>query len=628
MTFLRPIALAIIFLTLLTGSAQSANQTNIAFSPSQQHDELRTILNDFIEVAITKEPIYLILVNKERQQIHVLRQNGSLEVVKEYPCATGENPGNKVKAGDACTPEGIYFITKIYKDKKITIFGNRAFHLDYPNVFDAMEGRNGDGIYIHGTNRDLEPNSSNGCITMRNQDLDELVEYMDKKVTPVVIVRDLEQVKSLTIPRLSKDSFKTAKLMLPPAEINPDNLTYDYFYILNFGTQAVIVGEFVHNRYPNARNRGHSRTYMSYSQENGWQARKRLWYATPYTILPDNPVKLLAYDPLIEEVDIPMQTRLAIMGAQQKQKELALLASLEKQTTSLSNMGRQSEKTVSDAGVLPAPAVEIIPVAPPVRDEKQTPLSPVASPKQASVITASGSREAKAVTKSQMASQVGPSPAIPSRAATEPESKTVSPSQSKKEDQFSAVPLSAVIAQATTERKAKAEKKPEQKATLEKGPETRYAPAEPDKAEIKLAEVTRQEPTAIIAARAAEPSHPMPAASGGEAAILAFVESWRQAWQTKDIETFIQSYHSTFTQGDKDLAAWRRHKENLNRIYESITVDISDIKINVTHNGATVSFHQVYKSDKYSAIGEKTLYLLQQGDDWSISRELWSRTKS
>jgi murein L,D-transpeptidase YafK len=133
-------------------------------------------------------PSYFLLVEKKYQKLKLYEQGASLRLVKEYTCATGENIGNKRTSGDSRTPEGVYFITEIYEDKKITVFGSRAYHLDYPNVFDSHSGRLGDGIFIHGTNKKLTPNSTNGCITLDNRDLDELAPYLSVASLPVIIL--------------------------------------------------------------------------------------------------------------------------------------------------------------------------------------------------------------------------------------------------------------------------------------------------------------------------------------------------------------------------------------------------------------------------------------------------------
>ncbi len=138
------------------------------------------------------QPIHFIVVEKSSQRLLLFSQEKTLKLLNRFICATGENPGTKLISGDSRTPEGVYFITRYYEDRKITVFGSRAFHLDYPNIFDKNAGHNGDGIYIHGTNRQLLPFSTNGCITLNNDDLDILAPYLTIDTIPVIVVNTLD----------------------------------------------------------------------------------------------------------------------------------------------------------------------------------------------------------------------------------------------------------------------------------------------------------------------------------------------------------------------------------------------------------------------------------------------------
>ena len=134
----------------------------------------------------------LVVVDKSLQRLMVFQYLGEFLLEQEYPCATGARPGSKQKEGDERTPVGIYFTTHRYKDNKVTIFGDRAIHLNYPNPFDRAAGRKGNGIYIHGTNQKLKPRSSNGCITLRNTDLARIYNLIEEQQTPVVVVEKLK----------------------------------------------------------------------------------------------------------------------------------------------------------------------------------------------------------------------------------------------------------------------------------------------------------------------------------------------------------------------------------------------------------------------------------------------------
>lgn len=139
-------------------------------------------------------PEYVILVEKGLQRLSLFKYDGTLSEVLRMPCSTGENPGPKVRSGDAKTPEGVYFFTKEHKRRELApIYGSRAFPIDYPNVMDIQLGRSGNSIWLHGTNKPLAPRDSNGCIVLRNQDIDRLAQFITLNRTPMIIVNTISQ---------------------------------------------------------------------------------------------------------------------------------------------------------------------------------------------------------------------------------------------------------------------------------------------------------------------------------------------------------------------------------------------------------------------------------------------------
>ncbi|MDD5758559.1 MAG: L,D-transpeptidase family protein, partial [Desulfobulbaceae bacterium] len=208
--------------------------------PENGHDNL---LNLDLRVYVAAKPIYCLLVEKDRQRLRVLRHDGRLQVVAEYVAATGENFGPKEKEGDAKTPEGVYFITKSYQDRKVSVFGTRAFQLNYPNYFDLRAGRDGYGIFIHGTNKELRFTSSNGCVTLNNSDLDSLADFV-RVGTPVLIVASLNglQDDKGEYPELVQHNFASAKaLLIPEASAKTD---FASLYLIRIHGQTVLIGEY------------------------------------------------------------------------------------------------------------------------------------------------------------------------------------------------------------------------------------------------------------------------------------------------------------------------------------------------------------------------------------------------
>jgi len=141
-----------------------------------------------------EEESYAIIVEKSTQRLFLYGvREGKVALVKSFPCSTGEHRGDKNKPGDKRTPEGIYFFTRVFeKDELDPRYGVRAFVLDYPNFFDRVQLKEGNGIWLHGTNKPLVPNDSQGCIAMNNQDLLDLSHFISLYRTPLIVVEKIE----------------------------------------------------------------------------------------------------------------------------------------------------------------------------------------------------------------------------------------------------------------------------------------------------------------------------------------------------------------------------------------------------------------------------------------------------
>ncbi|MFP4033309.1 MAG: L,D-transpeptidase family protein [Desulfococcaceae bacterium] len=132
---------------------------------------------------------YILLVEKASQTLWVYAYEDRPREVARFSCSTGKQAGRKMVSGDAKTPEGVYFFTKVHEDAELSpIYGIRAFPTDYPNLMDRIAGRTGSAIWLHGTDKPLKDRDSNGCVAMENGDLDRLSEYISIRRTPLIIV--------------------------------------------------------------------------------------------------------------------------------------------------------------------------------------------------------------------------------------------------------------------------------------------------------------------------------------------------------------------------------------------------------------------------------------------------------
>ncbi len=111
--------------------------------------------------------------------------------IGDYFVAVGKNGIDKTREGDEKTPVGIYFVSSYIPGGRLpAIYGVGAFPISYPNAWDRRLGRTGSGIWIHGTDKDeasLLPQSSRGCLTLRNTDFMTLSQFVRIRRTPVIV---------------------------------------------------------------------------------------------------------------------------------------------------------------------------------------------------------------------------------------------------------------------------------------------------------------------------------------------------------------------------------------------------------------------------------------------------------
>ena len=107
----------------------------------------------------------------------------------------GLKGAGKQRAWDRRTPLGVYFITEQLDTSKLhEKYGPTAFPLDYPNIWDRVNRRSGDGIWIHGVTPGggrRPERDTDGCIALPNDALLDLEPRLVPLSTPVVITRKI-----------------------------------------------------------------------------------------------------------------------------------------------------------------------------------------------------------------------------------------------------------------------------------------------------------------------------------------------------------------------------------------------------------------------------------------------------
>ena len=124
-----------------------------------------------------------------------VRTSSASEFHDERYMSVGQNGVGKNSAGDRRTPLGIYFISEQLDTSGLhEKYGPLAFPLDYPNVWDHLSERSGDGIWIHGVAPQAglrPPQDTDGCIVLQNDELLRLGDDFVPQITPVIIAREI-----------------------------------------------------------------------------------------------------------------------------------------------------------------------------------------------------------------------------------------------------------------------------------------------------------------------------------------------------------------------------------------------------------------------------------------------------
>lgn len=184
------VPLPYLFDVLCLNNCQDNNSQTIVHSPlpSQQLLNYNQPISNIDKIDKSKVSI---LVEKSKYRLTVYYDR---KPIKSYPVVFGNNPINdKLKEGDKRTPEGIFKIKDFYPHASWSKF----LWLDYPNKyswrkhFQAKLGGKinwhdtiGGEIGIHGTPNngliDKQLNWTLGCVSLKNQDVDELYQIVQK----------------------------------------------------------------------------------------------------------------------------------------------------------------------------------------------------------------------------------------------------------------------------------------------------------------------------------------------------------------------------------------------------------------------------------------------------------------
>ncbi|MDD5160346.1 MAG: L,D-transpeptidase family protein [Sulfuricurvum sp.] len=193
-----------VFFIILIGSLLSADILTLYKSGGKKLMEQQmnipsywtgALVNKDIRFGYFERAFSLLTCNKEKGalELYIPDRQQRFSLKKRYGAFTGKNPGDKLSEGDLRTPVGIYTLTE--KKKNVDPFyGPMAFVTSYPNLYDRIRGKNGDGIWVHGVpiSGTRDP-FTHGCIAINNNDLVQLDQTINPSNTLLIIDSSLKQ---------------------------------------------------------------------------------------------------------------------------------------------------------------------------------------------------------------------------------------------------------------------------------------------------------------------------------------------------------------------------------------------------------------------------------------------------
>ena len=196
--------------TAALGAAHAASGPAVVAELGELRDEAQQRLHALQErppanqvpaefVVLPKAIHHAIAVDTTRSRLYLF-ENGpqGVRLVSDHYVSVGKQGVDKSVEGDQRTPLGVYFVSdRVGQSSLAETFGAGAMQLNYPNLFDKLQGRTGSGIYVHGVpfnTYSRPPKDSDGCVTLANDELVALMNTVPIHDTPVIITRQIHWV--------------------------------------------------------------------------------------------------------------------------------------------------------------------------------------------------------------------------------------------------------------------------------------------------------------------------------------------------------------------------------------------------------------------------------------------------
>ncbi len=151
------------------------------------------------------------------------------------------------------------------------------------------------------------------------------------------------------------------------------------------------------------------------------------------------------------------------------------------------------------------------------------------------------------------------------------------------------------------------------------------APVKPEPEPAKASDAAKakatSEPVKVTEPPKAKPA-PAVSPDKDEDEVMRAVESWAKAWSNQDTSSYLNHYAKDFqTPKGESRKSWADERRSRIEGKGRISVKIEAAKVSVDGSSASVSFRQIYTSDKLTANSRKTLVLTRQDGKWLIKQE-------
>jgi murein L,D-transpeptidase YafK len=117
---------------------------------------------------------------------------------------------------------------------------------------------------------------------------------------------------------------------------------------------------------------------------------------------------------------------------------------------------------------------------------------------------------------------------------------------------------------------------------------------------------------------------------GRDEKLKTFFQSWIKAWETKDLDAYVDHYHSDFSAKGMNKAQWRRYKGTLNKNYASIEIGPENVLYYEHPKYSMITFTQNYRSKLknggwgHRSRGTKILYIAEEAGQPKIIAETYT----